>query len=75
MREYLKRSMIVKSSRIRFLEAWAKKLPTRDAEEVKHAVEVFAQARFKVSEKTARKYAEKILQLLNLTKEKEKEGK
>jgi len=70
MREYLKRSMIVKSSRIRFLEAWAKKLPTRDPEEVKHAVEVFAQARFKVSKRTARKYAREVLEVLA-----EKEGR
>ena len=56
--------MIVKSSRIRFLEAWARDLPTRDPEEIKHAVEVFAQARFGVSEKTARRYAVKVLEAL-----------
>ena len=64
MREDLRRAMIVQTSRIRFLEAWAKKLPTRDPEEVKHAVQFFAQARFRVSKSTARKYAQKVLELL-----------
>jgi len=61
--------MIVRSSRIRFLEAWARKLHSQNPEEVGHAVEVFAQARWKVSKRTARKYAREILQLLNLTEE------
>ena len=67
MREHLERAMIVQSSRVRFLKAWAEKLPTRNAEEVEHAVEVFAQARWKVTKQTARKYARKVLTLLNLT--------
>jgi len=70
MREHQKRAMMVKSSRIRFLEAWARKLPSQNPEEVKHAVEVFAQARWKVSKRTARKYAREILRLLNITEEK-----
>jgi len=70
MRENIKRSMTVKSSRIRFLEAWARKLPTQNPEEVKHAVEAFAQARWKVSKRTSRKYAREILRLLNVTEEK-----
>jgi len=70
MREHQKRAMTVKSSRIRFLEDWARKLPLQNPEEVKHAVEVFAQARWKVSKRTARKYAREILRLLNITEEK-----
>ena len=70
MRENIKRSMIVRSSRIRFLEAWARKLHSQNPEEVGHAVEVFAQARWKVSKRTARKYAREILHLLNITEEK-----
>ena len=73
MREHLERAMIVQSSRVRFLKAWAEKLPTRNAEEVEHAVEVFAQARWKVTKQTARKYARKVLTLLNL--EAEEDGK
>jgi len=67
MREYLKRAMIIKSSRIRFLESWAKNLATQDPEEVEHAVKVFAQARFKVSKRTARKYAQEVLEVLGAT--------
>jgi len=70
MREHIKRSMTVKSSRIKFLEGWARRLPPQNPEEVKHAVEVFAQARWKVSKRTARKYAREILRLLNITEEK-----
>jgi len=73
MREYLKRAMIIKSSRIRFLESWAKNLAAQDAEEVKHADEVFAKARFKVSDATTWKYARQVLRLLDLTKEDESE--
>lgn len=67
MREDLMRAMIVKTSRIRFLEAWAKKLPTQDPEEVKHAVRVFAEARFQVSKPTARNYARNVVELLDLS--------
>jgi 16S rRNA G527 N7-methylase RsmG len=69
VREYIKRSMITMSSRIRFLKACAQKLPTRNAEEVRHAIEVFSQARWKVSKRTARRYAEQILQLLNIAED------
>jgi len=69
MRENIKRSMIVKTSRIKFLEAWARKLPSRSPLEIRHAVEVFAQVRFGVSKRTARKYAEQVMQLLNLAEE------
>jgi len=65
MHEKIKRSMIIKSSRIRFLEAWARRLPSRDVEEVRHAVEVFAQNRFGVSRQTARNYAREVMQFLN----------
>jgi len=69
MREYQKRAMIVKSSRIRFLENWARRLPTRDPDEVLHAVVVFAQARWKVSKRTAKKYAVEVLRILGLLEE------
>jgi hypothetical protein len=61
--------MIVRSTRIRLLEKWAEKLPAQKPEEVEHAVQVFAQARFGASKATARKYAQKVLELLGLTKE------
>ena len=67
MKEPLRRAMVVQTSRVRFLEAWARRLSTRDSEEVKHAVQVFAQARFQVSKPTARKYARKVLELLGIT--------
>ena len=63
--------MMVKSFRIRFLESWARNLPTRNNEEVKHAVEVFAQARFGVSRWTAREYAREVLRLLIKGEDKE----
>jgi len=69
MREYQKRAMIIKSSRIRFLENWARKIPTRDPDEVYHAVVVFAQARWKVSKRTAKKYAAEVLRILGLLEE------
>jgi predicted DNA binding CopG/RHH family protein len=56
--------MIVRSSRIRFLEVWARKLPSRNPEEVRHAMEIFAQKRFGVSRRTARKYAREALKML-----------
>ena len=58
--------MVVQSSKIRFLKAWAEQLSLKDAEEVEHAVEVFAQARRRVTKQTARKYAWKVLTLLEL---------
>ena len=64
MREYQKRAMIIKSSRIRFLENWVRSLPTRDPDEVRHAIMVFAQARWKVSKRTSRKYAMKVLRII-----------
>ena len=64
----MKRATTVKSSRIRFLHAWAEKLPTNDPEEIRHAVRVFAEARWNVSPPTAREYAKKVL---NLMKEEE----
>ena len=64
----MSRAVIVKSSRIRFLHTWAEKLPTNDPEEIRHAVRVFAEARWKVSKPTARDYAKEVL---NLMKEEE----
>ena len=64
MSEHMERSIRVKSSRIRFLESWARNLRIQNDEELKHAVEVFSQARFEVSRQTAREYAREVLRLL-----------
>jgi len=73
MKEYIKRAKIVKSSRIKFLASWAEKLLDKHSvDEIRHAVKVFAQNRFKVSEKTARHYAKETIRLLNLSAEKKK---
>jgi len=64
MSEHIERSIRVESSRIRFLESWARNLRIQNDEELKHAVEVFSQARFGVSRQTAREYAREVLRLL-----------
>ena len=70
MREHQKRAMIVKSSRIRFLASWAEKLINQHSvDEIKHAVKVFAQNRFRISDKTARQYARETIRFLGLPEE------
>ena len=64
MRDNIKRSKIVQSSRVRYLLSWARKLPTNDEIEIQHALRVFAEARWGVSKPTARTYATKVLELL-----------
>jgi hypothetical protein len=71
VRRHIERAMIVKSSRIRFLESWARKLPTRNREEVEHAVQVFAEARWGTSKATACKYAREVLELLGFEEQDE----
>ena len=71
MCEHQKRAMMVKSSRIRFLASWAEKLlnQQRSVDEIRHAVRVFAQNRFRISDKTARQYAKETIRFLGLPEE------